>query len=329
MTQLVITQGDPDGVGPELLLRMAAEGVLHPEDRVFAGRAKLRGLAESLTAEWAAPGWAKLEPLLDPSLAERDPSAPLGQFEALERGVDRVLEDVRKGAPAALVTAPIDKAVASREGLRHPGHTEYLAERAGVEDFAMLMAGSTIRVVLATIHLPLRAVFGALDQTAIVRAGSLLARSLVQDYGIAEPVVGVLGLNPHAGEGGLLGDEEQTLIAPAIEALGAWAAQAQLPARFVGPLPADTAFHHNRGGRVHGLVAMYHDQGLGPFKLAHFSDGVNVTLGLPFVRTSPDHGTAKDIAGRGVADASSMRAAIELARAMSRARAQTQTQTPR
>lgn len=301
VTRLVITQGDPAGVGPELLLRVADR--LEGGDVVVADRGVLRELAARLGSAWAKVGLERIERLLDPGFESG------GQFAALERGVDLVLA---QDPPPALVTAPIDKAVASCEGLRHPGHTEYLAERAGVEDFAMLMAGPTIRVVLATIHVPLREVASRLDAAAIVRAGSLLASALIRDFGIAAPRIGVLGLNPHAGEGGLLGDEEQRMISPAIAEL-----RASVPAaEFHGPLSADTAFHHHRVGQLDGLVAMYHDQGLGPFKLAHFHDGVNVTLGLPFVRTSPDHGTAKDIAGRGLADPASLIAAIELARSM-------------
>ena len=310
VTRLVITQGDPAGIGPELLLRIAADGLLRESDIVVADRGRVRELTAALAAPWARLGLERIEPLLD------EHEGPLGQFAALERGVDLILAEPDHSRRPALVTAPIDKAVASREGLRHPGHTEYLAERAGVDEFAMLMAGPTIRVVLATIHVPLREVPQRLDSAAIVRAGSLLARALTQDFGIAAPRVGVLGLNPHAGEGGLLGDEEQRVIAPAIASLRSWARAQDLAAEFRGPLPADTAFHHHRVGELDGLVAMYHDQGLGPFKLAHFYDGVNVTLGLPFVRTSPDHGTAKDIAGRGIADPASLIAAITLARAM-------------
>lgn len=318
MTQLVITQGDPAGIGPELLLRAAEAGLLRAGDRVVADEARLRELAAGLDSSWAPAGLERILPLLVGAAAPS--GAGLGQFAALERGVDLVLEQADPARRPALVTAPIDKAAAQAEGLRHPGHTEYLAERAGVADFAMLMAGASIKVTLATIHVAIRDVPGRLDEAAVVRAGALLARALAEDFDLPAPRVGVLGLNPHAGERGLLGDEEQTIIAPAIARLRAWAEAAAVPASFVGPLPADTAFHLNREGSLDGLVAMYHDQGLGPFKLAHFHDGVNVTLGLPFVRTSPDHGTARDIAGRGVADPRSMFAAIELARAMARGR---------
>ncbi len=314
VTRIVITQGDPVGIGPELLLRVADAGLLQGGDVVVAGREHLRALARTLgtTHGWAGPGLARIEPLL---VGEDR----IGQFAALERAVDLVLASPEPERPA-LVTAPIDKAAASAEGLRHPGHTEYLAERAGTQEFAMLMAGPTLRVVLATIHLPLRKVPELLDRAAVVRAGRLLARMLVDELGLRPAKIGVLGLNPHAGEKGLLGSEEQEVIEPAIAELRAWAAAERLPVELFGPLPADTAFHQHRVGELDGVVAMYHDQGLGPFKLLHFHDGVNVTLGLPFVRTSPDHGTAKDIAGRGIADPSSLRTAIELAREWAGAR---------
>jgi 4-hydroxythreonine-4-phosphate dehydrogenase len=308
VNHLVVTQGDPAGIGPELLLRLGAAELLHAGDRVVADEVPLRVLADTLVhtpgGEWAARGLAALEPLLD-----RAPRAP-GQVSALIRGVDLVLEDPRG---RALVTAPIDKAGCRAEGFEFPGHTEYLAARAGVDDFAMLMVGPRLRVVLATIHMPLREVPLRLDVAGIVRAGRLLARALRERF-TARPVIGVLGLNPHAGERGLLGDEERTIVGPAVEALRAWAKAHNEPAEFRGPLPADTAFAMHADGALDGVVAMYHDQGLGPFKLLHMRDGVNMTLGLPFVRTSPDHGTARDIAGRGVADPGSMFAAVALAR---------------
>lgn len=310
---LVVTQGDPAGIGPELLLRLGAADLLRAGDRVVADLAPLRALADQLAArpdgEWAARGLAALGPLLDQA-----PRSP-GQVSALVRGVDLVLEDPRG---RALVTAPIDKAACRAEGFAFPGHTEYLAARAGVDDFAMLMVGPRLRVVLATIHLPLREVPLRLDVASIVRAGRLLARALRERFAYRRPVIGVLGLNPHAGERGMLGDEEQTIVGPAIAALREWAAAHDDPTEFRGPLPADTAFPAHADGALDGIVAMYHDQGLAPFKLLHMHDGVNMTLGLPFVRTSPDHGTARDIAGRGVADPASMFAAVALARGATR-----------
>ena len=307
-SHLVVTQGDPAGIGPELLLRLGAADLLRAGDVVVADPAPLRRLADDL-GDWAMRGLAALEPLLDPP--PQFPNSPFGQVSALVRGVDLVLADPSR---RALVTAPIDKARCRDEGFEFPGHTEYLAARAGVEDFAMLMAGPRLRVVLATIHLPLREVPDRLTIAGIVRAGRLLARALPRWVRGRPAVIGVLGLNPHAGERGMLGDEEVTKVGPAVEALRQWAAEHEVPVVFRGPLPADTAFPAHADGPLDGGVAMYHDQGLGPFKLLHMRDGVNMTLGLPFVRTSPDHGTARDIAGRGIADPSSMFAAVALAR---------------
>ncbi|MCA9650179.1 MAG: 4-hydroxythreonine-4-phosphate dehydrogenase PdxA [Myxococcales bacterium] len=302
-TPVVITQGDPRGVGPELILRMAAEDELRPDDLVVADPRVMEGWAQRLPGEWAKAGWARARHALVPVEAE---GAGPSQVEALARGVDRVLE-----APGrALVTAPIDKRACHDAGFDFPGHTEYLAARAGGVDVAMLMVGARLRVVPVTIHVALREVAPRLSPEAIVRAGILLAAALRDRFGVARPRIAVLGLNPHAGERGLLGDEEITIIAPAVERLRAAAG----PAEIVGPVPADAAFPAHDRGRYDAVLAMYHDQGLGPFKLVHFTDGVNMTLGLPFVRTSPDHGTALDIAGQGIADPSSMRAAIRLAR---------------
>ena len=303
VTRLVVTQGDPEGIGPELLLRLGEAGALAGGDRVVADLGGLDALARALATPWATRGLDALRPLLV--------DVPGGQVAALARGVDLVLEDP---AGTALVTAPIDKARCRAEGFTFPGHTEYLAARAGTDDFAMLMVGPVLRVVPVTIHVPLRAVPDLLTSAAIVRAGRLLGHALHHLFGIAAPRLGVLGLNPHAGEKGLLGDEEGRVIAPAVDELRAWAARAGEPCTFVGPLAADSAFALHAAGGLDGLLAMYHDQGLGPFKLLHMRDGVNMTLGLPFVRTSPDHGTARDIAGRGVADPSSMLAAVALAR---------------
>lgn len=301
MTALALTQGDPEGIGPELLLQVAAEGLLQPGDRVFADHERLARLAEIIPAEWARRGLAAIEPLVVGS-------AGLGQYAALVAATDHVLAH----PGMAMVTAPIDKARAQSEGLAYPGHTEYLAARAGTDDFAMCMIGPRLRVALVTIHLPLSQVASSLRTVDIVRVGGLVARTLVE-LGIARPNIGVLALNPHAGEKGKLGDEEPRIIAPAIVELAA----AYPHASFLGPLPADTAFAWHASGRMDAVVAMYHDQGLGPFKLVHFTDGINATLGLPFRRSSPDHGTARDIAGQGIADAASMRESIVWARGRS------------
>lgn len=312
---LVVTQGDPLGIGPELILRAASRGLLAPGDLVFADPARLRALLSDLPP-WGAAGFHVVEPLLAPPTAwtagsggAADPAGGRGQVAALASGVDAVLGATE---PVALVTAPIDKGVSQTEGLGFPGHTEYLAARAGVEDFAMAMVGPRLRVVLASIHEPLSAVPGLIDRGRVERAGRLLGRALRDELGVSRPRIAVLGLNPHAGEGGLLGSEDEAVIRPAVEALRDWGRDFDVD--FVGPLPADTAIPHHFEGRYDGVVAMYHDQGLVPFKLVHFHDGVNWTLGLRFVRTSPDHGTARDIAGRGVADPRSFFSALAVAR---------------
>ncbi|MEE9386643.1 MAG: 4-hydroxythreonine-4-phosphate dehydrogenase PdxA [Nannocystaceae bacterium] len=310
MRRLVLSQGDPDGVGPELLLRLASCGALRSGDLVVAGHANLRRLVERLSsspaASWATSGWRTIVPLLLPSASQE-----LGQVEALTLAVDHVLASPGWG----LVTAPIDKAACMAQGFAHAGHTEYLAQRAGATDVAMVMVGPTLRVALATVHIPLSEVSRRLDVASVVRAGTRLVEALRGIFGVQVPRVGVLGLNPHAGEKGVLGDEEARIVGPAIAALSR---KLGPQAQFLGPLPADTAFPHHAAGRYDGLVGMYHDQALGPFKLLHFRDGVNLTMGLPFIRTSPDHGTAKDIAGRGEADPASMLCAIRLARGESK-----------
>lgn len=296
---IVVSQGDPCGVGPELILKLAACGAVGAQDTVVGDPQVFEQRAATIAADWAKQGWLHLRDQIRGHVG-------IDQVQALALATDLVLERPR----TALVTGPIDKAACAALGFAYPGHTEYLAARAGGCEFAMLMAGPKLKVVLATIHVPLGEVTQRLGQAEVVKAGRLLASGLQRYYGIANPRIGVLGLNPHAGERGLLGNEERTLIAPAIASL-----RERLPsAKFAGPLPADTAFFAHLQGEYDGLVAMYHDQGLAPFKLIHFYDGVNVTLGLPFVRTSPDHGTARDIAGQGIANPASFLAAVELAR---------------
>jgi 4-hydroxythreonine-4-phosphate dehydrogenase len=298
---VVLSQGDPQGIGPELILRIAALGHLRPGDLVVAHPPTFARLAEQLAVDWADKGLRVLEPLFDPT-GDDNPVT------ALERAVDRVLS---ARPERALVTAPIDKHRCQQLGFGYPGHTEYLAARSGGVDVAMLMAGPRLRVALATIHVPLARVASSLTRESIVARGRLLIAALRDHYGIDRPRIGVLGLNPHAGERGSIGREEIETIAPAIAEL---TRQAKSGAEVAGPLSADSAFFEHAGGRYDALLAMYHDQGLAPFKLAHFHDGINMTLGLPFVRTSPDHGTAMDIAGRGIADPRSLINAVKMAR---------------
>ena len=225
---------------------------------------------------------------------------------------------VRAGRAAALCTAPIHKA-ALIEGadFPHPGHTEYLAHLGGVaeERAVMMLACDTLRVVPATIHIPLAEVPAALDAHRLRTVIEVTHAALRRDFGLAAPRLAVAGLNPHAGEDGKIGREEIEVIVPVLEALRAGGME------IAGPLPADTMFHAAARARYDAAICMYHDQALIPIKTVDFAGGVNVTLGLPFVRTSPDHGTAFDIAGRGVADPTSMIAALRLAARMAEARA--------
>lgn len=212
----------------------------------------------------------------------------------------------RKGALAGMVTAPVCKQSLQRAGYDVPGQTEWLAALSGTRRFGMLLAGGGLRVVLATRHLPLESVPQAVTRRGIMEAAELLSDAL-KWMNIPNRRLGICALNPHAGDGGILGDHDQRVVRPAVRALQRKGIDAQ------GPIPADVIFYQARTGRYGGVVALYHDQGLAPLKMIAFRDGVNVTLGLPFVRTSPDHGTAFDIAGKHRADYRSMTAAIRLA----------------
>jgi 4-hydroxythreonine-4-phosphate dehydrogenase len=227
---------------------------------------------------------------------------------AILAAIERAVRDVREERALALVTNPINKDNLYRAGFRHPGHTEYLAELAGTGVApVMMLASETLRVVPVTIHLALRRAVATLSTAAIVHAGKVSAAALRRDFGIARPVLAVAGLNPHAGESGALGEEDRDIVAPAVAELQA----AGIDAR--GPFAADTMFHEEARRRYDAALCMYHDQALIPLKTLDFYGGVNVTLGLPFVRTSPDHGTALDIAGRGIARPDSFVAALRLA----------------
>ena len=217
----------------------------------------------------------------------------------------------RRGELDAIVTGPVHKARMYEVGFKFPGQTEFFAERCGVKNFAMCLTGGKITVALVTAHLPLRKAASALKQSEIVRVGLLLA-DFLNSRSISSPRVAVAGLNPHAGESGKLGREEIEIISPAVSELQSAIRNPQ-SAIFVGPVSADTVFHRAIEGGFDAVLCMYHDQGLIPLKLHAFYQGVNVTLGLPFPRTSPDHGTAFEIAGKGIARPDSMIAAIDLA----------------
>jgi 4-hydroxythreonine-4-phosphate dehydrogenase len=312
---IAISLGDPAGIGPEVVVRALAE---RPDADliVFGDQGLLDRAAE--VADVAAPAPARVRIVTALGRDEIKPGQPndasgRAQLAYLTAATDAALS----GEVSALVTAPISKEWIARAGFAFPGHTEYLAARAGMREFAMMLAGPSLRVTVATTHIPLRDVPRLLTVEGIASAIWLTADALTRSFGIASPRVAVAGLNPHAGEAGRFGDEEGRLVRPAIEAARARIAAAGLGAVISGPLVPDSVFRQAARGEFDAVVALYHDQGLIPLKLLHFDDGVNLTLGLPFVRTSPDHGTAYDIAGTGRARADSFLAAFDLAGRMS------------
>jgi 4-hydroxythreonine-4-phosphate dehydrogenase len=266
----------------------------------------------------AAAAFSKGLPVVPLKSAVEDaPGRPTAANSAATiESIDRAVESVHEGAARAVVTNPIAKAVLYEAGFRFPGHTEYLGELAkawGGPAFPVMMIWSeTLAVVPVTIHIPLADAPKALTADLIIKTGRVVDRDLRARFGIERPRLAVAGLNPHAGEAGAMGREEIAIIIPAIEALRAEGIDA------VGPLPADTMFHAKARARYDVALTMYHDQGLIPAKTLAFDDAVNVTLGLPFVRTSPDHGTAFDIAGKGVANPASLIAALKLADRLTR-----------
>jgi 4-hydroxythreonine-4-phosphate dehydrogenase len=238
---------------------------------------------------------------------------------AVIASIERGTALTRDGYAGAIVTNPIQKKTLQNAGFPYPGHTEFLAVLGGAPgkpaEVVMMLAGRGLRVVPVTIHVALRRALDMLSTDLIVRAGRIAAAALQRDFGIDAPRLAVAGLNPHAGEDGAMGDEEATIVAPAVKTLRAEGIDA------TGPLPPDTMFHEAARARYDAALCMYHDQALIPLKTLDFAGGVNVTLGLPFVRTSPDHGTALDIAGAGTADPTSFLAALDLAAEMAGRRA--------
>jgi 4-hydroxythreonine-4-phosphate dehydrogenase len=308
MAQLALTTGEPAGIGPEIALAAAfACGLpltLIGDEALLAARARATGLP------WPPPAHVSLEPI-----ALAVPAVP-GRLDARNAPyvlalLDRAIAGCRSGEFAAMVTAPIQKSVVADTGIAFSGHTEYLAERTATPQVVMLLTSEErsppLRVALATTHLPLAAVPAAITPALLEATLNVLHADLVGRFGIAAPSIAVTGLNPHAGEAGHLGREEIEVIGPAIAAARARGIDA------FGPLPADTAFVPAQLEHCDAVLAMYHDQGLPVLKHAGFGAAVNVTLGLPFVRTSVDHGTALDLAGSGRADDASLRAALRLA----------------
>lgn len=318
LSPLSVSLGDPAGIGPEVVAKCWDR-----RDELNLPPFVAVGDPRSIAAVWDG----EIAMLDDPREVESafDHGLPLLAVPAAEAGVpgcptvagahcsldalEIAVGLARSGSVSAVVTGPVSKQQLYAIGFAHPGQTEFVAERCGVSssNVAMMLAGPTLRTVPVTTHLPLADVAGRLTSGLIEARGRATLRGLQRNFGVAEPVLAVAGLNPHAGEGGALGREEIEIIIPAIEALRAegW--------RVTGPHPADTMFHPAARARYDAALCMYHDQALIPLKALHFEEGVNLTLGLPIVRTAPDHGTAFDIAGEDRADPRAMAAAIRVA----------------
>jgi 4-hydroxythreonine-4-phosphate dehydrogenase len=334
---LAASMGDPGGVGPELVVRTFAARTALGLPRFFAtgdsgafARAatraglsiRIRTVATAAEAAEAAAAGNELVVVEVPlaqaeTLGASDPAAAQAIIGAIDAGVAAVVA----GTAAALVTLPIEKAGLYAAGFAFPGHTEYVAHLTrdvafpGARGPVMLLAGPRLKVALATIHVPLMRVASLLSPENVAHTARVTAEALVRDFGIKAPRIAIAGLNPHAGEGGALGHEDSEIVAPAVATLRAEGLDVR------GPISADALFHEEARARSDAIVALYHDQGLIPAKALDFWDTVNVTLGLPIVRTSPDHGVAYDIAGKGVAKIESFVAALRCARAMADARA--------
>jgi 4-hydroxythreonine-4-phosphate dehydrogenase len=316
--RIAITAGEPAGIGPEILVQRAqqpcaAELVAVADPDLLQQRAALLGLPLTLLeldsnrpAAPHQPGRLLLEPIAMARASEPgqlDPANAAYVLDTLQRAVD----GCRDKRFAALVTGPVQKSVINDAGIPFSGHTEFLADATGTAKVVMMLATDTLRVALATTHLPLRDVPAAITPDLLRQTLTILDRELRDKFAIERPCIAVLGLNPHAGEGGHLGREELDIIIPTLDALRATGMQ------LLGPLPADTAFNPEILARVDAVYAMYHDQGLPVLKYAGFGKAVNITLGLPFVRTSVDHGTALDLAGTGTASEASLGYAIDAA----------------
>ena len=313
-----ITQGDGNGIGYEVIIKALADPrILESFTPVIYGSSKIFGFYKKLihnldqmdtnvitSAKDAHPRRINIVNCLPDNVfvepGQPTPEAAKGAMTSLEWAV----KDIRRGDIDVLVTAPINKKAMVNEGFGYTGHTEYLQSAFGVKDIAMFMVSQTMKVGVVTGHIPLKDVPSSITQEKIISKLHLLNDSLKRDFGVDMPKIAVLSLNPHCGDGGLLGDEEQNIIRPAVEE-----AVNQGILAF-GPYSPDGYFGLGEYSKFDATLAMYHDQGLEPFKALSFSDGVNFTAGLPIVRTSPDHGTAYDMAGRDAADPLSMRASI-------------------
>ncbi len=324
---IALTMGEPAGIGTETTLRAwQRRGQGHPVFCLIDDAARVRRQALALGIDAAVEDvpslaaarqvWERALPVLGHAVPVQavpgKPDARNGA--AVVDAIERAARLALAGEAVAVVTKPIHTATRYEAGFQYPGHTEFLGALAGVPAPVMMLACPGLRVVPVTVHMPLSRVSKSLDRAAIVNCGRVTDAALRRDFGIAAPRLAVAALNPHGGEDGAMGHEEQQIIAPAIGELRAAGIAVS------GPAAADTLFHDKARAAYDAVLCMYHDQALIPLKTLDFRRGINITLGLPFVRTSPDHGTALDIAGRGVADADSLIAALEAAADMARRR---------
>ncbi len=319
MKKLAITMGDPGGVGPEIIVRALGspevrercEPIVVGDRRVIREAAEVLGMKVDISVI-DSPAHSRPSPSVIEIIEAGEPTAFDKNLPSAEGGrasaayIGRAVELALDKAVDGVVTAPVSKEALKMAGIKWPGHTEMLAELTAARDFAMMLAGGPLRVILVTIHTSLSSVSKMITREAVLRT-IRLAKRACDMLGIDRPKIGVAGLNPHAGEAGMFGDEELAEIIPAVEE----ANREGIPAS--GPFPPDTVFHKAFHGAFDIIVCMYHDQGLIPLKMIAFETGVNVTVGLPIIRTSPDHGTAYDIAWKGAADPTSMIQAIRLA----------------
>ena len=320
---IAITMGDPSGIGPEIIVKALEDPAVRERcvpfvigDRLVMERAVKVCGSPSVLQEILAPEESRQVPagsiplLVLSKLTPEDviygaPGARAG--DAVFRYICEAARLCREGLADAMATAPISKKSMNMAGHDYPGHTELLAELCGTDDFVMMLAGDRLRVSLVTIHEALSAVPALITPERVLKTIRVTSRGLTQLTGKAAPRLAVAGLNPHCGEEGMFGDEDRLIVAPAVAAARAEGIDA------IGPLPADTLFHFAANGAYDGVVTMYHDQGLIPLKMLHFDDGVNVTLGLPIIRTSVDHGTAYQLAGSASASPASLLAALRMA----------------
>lgn len=318
-----ITMGDPSGVGPEIIIKALSDPEIYSYCRpVILGdpiilslylkdalnlSIRIKEITDVEKAE-GIPGQVDLISLsrLKPGLAiPAKPSKEGGK--AMAGYIITAVEMAKKGWISAIVTCPISKTLLNEAGYNFEGHTQLIAHLTGAKDYVMMLAGERLRVTLVTIHCALKDVPYKINKENILKTIRITNSALRDDFGISNPRIAVAALNPHAGESRMFGTEEEEIILPAVRAAEKDGINVK------GPLPADSLYYRAASGQFDAVVNMYHDQGLIPLKMLHFSEGVNVTLGLPIVRTSVDHGTAYDIAGKGVADPSSLKAAIKMA----------------